>query len=276
MGPPADPQAGLVHVLDRRRFHQVADHLDDTFEAPGAASAHPRDGRRNQGDGEQIRHQLGQTIFGQELVVRQVDHHGPDPRVPHRAGDASGKVGPGLPATSPATATMRPMLHDHQGPGLGQIENLAGTMAGGHLRRQSRTTVRAGLGIMIGNRVGFGDLAQGLALVALLPARLAARLLAQAPGAPPLLLPRRRLAVHRWTAACRCWCCSGRAGAQVRRAVPPETVTNNRTRAVIGGHHWKPSRPPASIRHSDKICPSAPLPATLDRLAQYAPDLSLK
>ena len=45
---------------------------------------------------------------------------------------------------------------------------------------------------MIGNRVGFGDLAQGLALVALLPARLAARLLAQAPGAPPL--PRRRLA----------------------------------------------------------------------------------
>ena len=178
-----------------RRFHQVADHLDDAFEAPGAASAHPRDGRRNQGDGEQIRHQLGQTIFGQELVVRQVDHHGPDPRaIPHRAGDASGKGGPGLPATSPATATMRPMLHDHQGPGLGQIENLAGTMAGGHLRRQSRTTVRAGLGIMIGNRVGFGDLAQGLALVALLPARLAARLLAQAPGAPPLLLPRRRLA----------------------------------------------------------------------------------
>ena len=47
---------------------------------------------------------------------------------------------------------------------------------------------------MIGNRVGFGDLARGLALVALLPARLAARLLAQAPGAPPLLLPRRRLA----------------------------------------------------------------------------------
>ena len=72
MGPPADPQAGLVHVLDRRRFHQVADHLDDAFEAPGAASAHPRDGRRNQGDGEQIRHQLGQTIFGQELVVRQM------------------------------------------------------------------------------------------------------------------------------------------------------------------------------------------------------------
>ena len=127
--------------------------------------------------------------------MRQVDHHGPDPRaIPHRAGDASGKGGPGLPATSPATATMRPMLHDHQGPGLGQIENLAGAMAGGHLRRQSRTTVRAGLGIMIGNRVGFGDLAQGLALVALLPARLAARLLAQAPGAPPLLLPRRRLA----------------------------------------------------------------------------------
>ena len=127
LGPPADPQAGLVHVLDRRRFHQVADHLDDAFEAPGAASAHPRDGL-NQGDGEQIRHQLGQTIFGQELVVRQVDHHGPDPRaIPHRAGDASGKGA--LVCLPHRPSTMRPMLHDHQGPGLGQIENLAGAMA---------------------------------------------------------------------------------------------------------------------------------------------------
>ena len=238
LGPPADPQAGLVHVLDRCRFHQVADHLDDAFEAPGAASAHPRDGRRNQGDGEQIRHQLGQTIFGQELVVRQVDHHGPDPRaIPHRAGDASRKGGPGLPATSPATATMRPMLHDHQGPGLGQIENLAGTMAGGHLRRQSRTTVRAGLGIMIGNRVGFGDLAQGLALVALLPrpacgptSRAGSRC-AAASASPPAAC-----SVHRWTAACRCRCCSGRAGARVRRAVPPETAPNRSVRLSTRGH----------------------------------------
>ena len=76
-----------------------------------------------------------------------------------------------------------------------QIENLAGAMAGGHLRRQSRTTVRAGLGIMIGNRVGFGDLAQRCSpWWPFCPHRLAARLLAQAPGAPPDLLPRRRLA----------------------------------------------------------------------------------
>ena len=52
LGPPADPQAGLVHVLDRRRFHQVGITSTIAFEAPGAASSHPRDGRRNQGDGD--------------------------------------------------------------------------------------------------------------------------------------------------------------------------------------------------------------------------------
>ena len=51
LGPPADPQAGHVHVLDRRRFHLVADHLDDAVEAPGAASSpsarrSPEPGRR--------------------------------------------------------------------------------------------------------------------------------------------------------------------------------------------------------------------------------------
>ena len=91
---------------------------------------------------------------------------------------------------------MRPMLRDHQGPGLGQIEDLAGAVAGGHGRHQCRTTAPAGLGKMIDGGVGLGDLAQGLALVSLLPTRLAARLLAKAPRPGGLLqsVARRRLA----------------------------------------------------------------------------------
>ena len=190
--PSGDPEPGLVHVLDRRRFHQLADRPDDALHGPGAVSAHPRDARRRQPGPEQILHQCGQAVLGQELVVRQVDHHGSDPTaVLNRAGDAVGKGSPSLRAAMPATAAMRPMLRDHQGPGLGQVENLTGAVAGGHIRRQSRTTPPARLGIMIDAGVGIGDLAQGLALVALLPARLAIRFSAKAPGAS-LLLPRRR------------------------------------------------------------------------------------
>ena len=191
--PSTNPEPGLVHVLDRRRFHQLADHIDDASDGPGAIPAHPRDARRRQFRPEQVLHQFSQAILGQELVVRQIDHHGSDPSaVLDRAGDAVGKGSSGLRAATPATAAMRPMLRDHQGPGLGQVEILPHAMAAGHVRRQSRTTPPARLGIMIDGGVGIGDLTQGLALVALLPARLAARFPAKAPGAS-LLLPRRRL-----------------------------------------------------------------------------------
>ena len=160
--PPGDPEPGLVHVLDRRRFHQLADRPDDALHGPGAVSAHPRDARRRQPGPEQILHQCGQAVLGQELVVRQVDHHGSDPTaVLNRAGDAVGKGSPSLRAAMPATAAMRPMLRDHQGPGLGQVENLTGAVAGGHIRRQSRTTPPARLGIMIDAGVGIGRLGAG-------------------------------------------------------------------------------------------------------------------
>ena len=198
MGPPADPQAGL-DVLDRR-LHQVADHL---FEAPGAASAHPRDGRRNQGDGEQAinsaRRSSGRA--GSETTMA--------PIIPHRAGDASKAALVCLPIARNGNDAPDSSMTTR---GRGRRSNLAGAMAGGHLRRQSRTTVRAGLGIMIGSRRvrRLGRLA-----LALLPARLAAR--AQAPGAPPLLLPRRRLAQS----------IAGTSRRSVRRAVPPETAPND-------------------------------------------------
>ena len=88
---------------------------------------------------------------------------------------------------------MRSMFGYRQEPGLGKIEDLTGTVASGHARRQGRTTVLTGLGEMIDGGLWICDLAQGLALVPLLPARLAARFLAKAPGPVPLVLPSRRL-----------------------------------------------------------------------------------
>ena len=125
---------------------------------------------------------------GSSWKCNRYDDHGHDPcPVLDRRRDPLRKPGSGFRAAFAAAAMMRPMRRDHQGPGLGQIEDLAGAVAGGRGRRQCRTTAPAGLGKMIDGGVGLGDLAQGLALVPLLPTRLAARLLAKAPRPGGLL-----------------------------------------------------------------------------------------
>ena len=188
LGLAADPETGLVQVLDRRRLDALANSVGQFPEPRRAALAHPRDGRRNQRRAEQVRHQRGQTILGQKLAVRQVDDGGRDPgAVLDRRPDFLRKRRPGLMATVCATATLRPMLRDDEWPGLGQIENLTGTVARGHVRRQGRTTMPASFGKMIDGGVRIGNLAQRAALVTVLPTRLATRLLAQAPGPAPLL-----------------------------------------------------------------------------------------
>ena len=221
LGPPADPQAGLVHVLDRHRFHQVADHLDDAFEGAGrgfgpSARRSPEPGRRRTDPPstrpDDLRARAG-SATGRPPWPRSARHTAPGSVTP-----PAGKAAlDSLPATSPATATMRArcLAMTTRGRGSGRIENLAVAMAGGHLRRRKRrTTVRAGLGIMIGNRVGFGDLAQGprprgpSARPACGPTSRAGSRCAAASASPPAAC-----SVHRsWTAACRCWCCSFRPG----------------------------------------------------------------
>ena len=69
LGLAANAKAGLIHVLDRRASDEVAHRGDEILPARGASPAHPGDGRGGQLDAEQIGHQLGQTILGQQFSV---------------------------------------------------------------------------------------------------------------------------------------------------------------------------------------------------------------
>ena len=69
----ADPEAGLVHVLDGRGGDAVAHDGDELLQAGCAAAADPGDGRSNDPDAEQIGHGLGQAVFGQQLIMQQID-----------------------------------------------------------------------------------------------------------------------------------------------------------------------------------------------------------
>ena len=81
------------------------------------------------------------------------------------------------------------MLGDDQRLRLGQIEHLARAAPRGHRRRQRQTAGPTGLGVVVDGDVRIGDLVQGLAFVALLPAGRFAGWLAQTAGAPlPLRL----------------------------------------------------------------------------------------
>ena len=88
----ADAKAGLVHVLDRRARDEVTEQLRRSLASRPRGLAHPGDGRGDQRDAEQIGHQLGQAILGQQLTVQQVDHKRDDPlAVLHRCGNPFGK-----------------------------------------------------------------------------------------------------------------------------------------------------------------------------------------
>ena len=76
----ADPKAGLVHVLDRRRGDVVSHDIGEVSEAPGTVPADPGDGRGRQLHPEEIGHQLDQTLLGQQLVVQEIEHERADPR----------------------------------------------------------------------------------------------------------------------------------------------------------------------------------------------------
>ena len=70
-------------------------------EALGAVLADPGDGGRGQPHAEQIGHQRGETLLGQQLIVQQVEHQGADPlAVLHRCGHP---IGESLPASVPRT-----------------------------------------------------------------------------------------------------------------------------------------------------------------------------
>ena len=196
----ADPKAGLVHVLDRRRGDVISHDIGEVSEAPGTVPADPGDGRGRQLHPEEIGHQLDQTLLGQQLVVQEIEHERADPRaVLHRRVDAVRKQRTRLRAASSAPAIVRTMLGDDERPRLGQIEHLPGAVADARVRIQARAAPGAGRRVMIDHDVGIGDLPQRLAFVALLPARFLAGPVPQARHPRRLLQPitRRRLAAVR-------------------------------------------------------------------------------
>ena len=91
------------------------------------------------------------------------------------------------------------MLGDDEGPRVGQIEHLPGAVADARVLIQARAAPGAGRRVMIDHDIGFSDLPQGLAFVALLPARFLAGPVPQAPRPRRLRQPiaRRRLAAIR-------------------------------------------------------------------------------
>ncbi len=107
----ADPEAGLVHMLDRRRCHLVTHDIGEALEAFGAVVTDPGDGCRGQPHAEQIGHQRGETFLRQQLVVQQVEHDGADPlAVLHRSRHPIGKA--------PPASALRTPRNDSRAPGV--------------------------------------------------------------------------------------------------------------------------------------------------------------
>ena len=170
------------------------------MKAPGKVPADPGDGRGRQRHPEEIGHQLDQTLLGQQLVVQEIEYKRIDPRaVLHGRVDAFRKRRPRLRAAIGAAAIVRTMLGDDEGPRVGQIEHLPGAVADARVLIQARAAPGAGRRVMIDHDIGFSDLPQGLAFVALLPARFLAGPVPQAPRPRRLRQPiaRRRLAAIR-------------------------------------------------------------------------------
>src|ERR1035441_5633726 len=142
---PADPKAGFIHVLDRCRRDVVSHDSGELLEASGTVLADPRDGRRHQLHPEEVGHQLGKTLLGQQLVVQKVQHERTDPRaILHRRVDAIRERRARLRAAGHALAIVRTMFGDDEGVRFGQIEHLTGVMTDARFRLEARAAHRAG------------------------------------------------------------------------------------------------------------------------------------
>ena len=171
----ADPEAGFVHVFHWRRRHMVAHRGGEPLETRGTSPAHAGDGRGHQMHAEQIGHQRGQTLFGQQLIVQQIDHDRREARaVLHRRGHVFGKGRARLGAAIPTKAGMGAVFRDNQGLRFGKVEHLPRGMARGHRLGQGATASRTGLGEMVDGRIGCFGAAQRLAGMAFLSAGLLA------------------------------------------------------------------------------------------------------
>ena len=193
----ADAQAGLVHVLDRRLGHEAAHRCGKFLQARRASPAHALKRRAGDPDPEHIAHERDERFLHQQLLVQQLDRDGGEPRaILHRCVAALGKRATCSRTASRALANMCAMLGDDERTRFGQVMHLTRRVIARHAGRQRATTSRTDRRKMIDDHVGVGGLPQGLAHVAVLPARLFAGGLAQARHPRRRLQPvaRRRLA----------------------------------------------------------------------------------
>jgi hypothetical protein len=66
----ADAKPRLVHVLHRCAGHEITHRFNKTLKAFSASPAHSRDRRDGHFDTEEIGHQCGQPVLGQQLIVQ--------------------------------------------------------------------------------------------------------------------------------------------------------------------------------------------------------------
>ena len=186
-GTGGDPQAGFVEVLDRDRCaDHVCDMGEEGLEAPGGSPAHGGD--RGCGDGhcEEVAHEFGQALLGNELGVQQVAHPGGDAwPVLDRGGHAVREDGSCHGGAGAAEAAMGAVFGDLQGAWLGHIEDLSTDGRAVTVGvRQRCAAARTGGGVMIHNMVRALGPRQRRSLVARLAAAWPAGLAALASGAP--------------------------------------------------------------------------------------------
>ena len=184
-----DAIAGLVEMANLRRGDALADALVDRLEF-FILLAHPADdaGRTDRRRAEQIAQRLRGPVLGNELLDVQIDRRRPDAlAVLRRRDHARGEYR--LRHASASCATVdRGLMFGHQQRALGKIEHLTLFDRNRRIRPQRQTAMLADAGRMGNHKIGFGDLPQGAALVALLPAAHLARTAAQASGQARLLL----------------------------------------------------------------------------------------
>ena len=177
--------------------HEAAHCFSEALQARGAGAAHALDRRGGDPDVKQIGHERDEALLRKQLLVRQIDRESGDPRaILHRRVYALRKRAPRSRAAARALADMRPMLGDDERARLGQVVHLTRRVIERHAARQRAAASRTDRRKMIDDLIRRGGLAESLALVALLPARLFVRALTQARHPRRLLQPvaRRRLA----------------------------------------------------------------------------------
>ena len=173
-----DAQAGLVEAPHACGADERADPVRDGRQRPRSP---PRPFRHARGAkafrANQVGKRLGRAGLGDQVLRVEINGGGPDaPAILGGSAHPFRKSRPGRSAAAGAGINQAPMLGDLDQP-LRQIEHLTPLKASRLIKAEGRAAMTTSPRLVRHDTVGFGPLAQGLALVAFLsPARPARRL----------------------------------------------------------------------------------------------------